>query len=219
MGERFGSDETAGDTTFTDGGDITDPAEERFGGEGDGGVQWSAETFFLNSLSDVEIPTPPTDGWVLTYDTLSGKWIASAPTGGGSDVAFEPETISIDIDFAGVASVDVQIPLTDEVRILLMGRLYIDADPGAAFNQWATYTFYDKSTKKGGDAYYRSVVKMAYTELEAGTTGINAEFTPDDHTVFGECNLVKFLDDGEYARVEVASVQTVSLKMDLILVK
>ena len=264
MGERFGSDDVGGDTHFTDGGDVGDAAEDRFGSEGDGGSQWSAEAFFLSSLVDVDIPTPPTDGYVLTYDAISEKWIASLPSG-GADVAFEPETISIDIDFSAVSSVDVQIPLSNEVRMLLIGRVYIDADPGAAFNQWATYTFYDKSTKKGADAYYRNVVKIAYTELEVGTTGIDNEITPDDHTVFGECNLARFLDNGEYARIETVadtliaedvvgvhgidtglsrvsefsgfnlfnnegattaylrvefgSVQTVSLKMDLVLVK
>jgi hypothetical protein len=264
LSDRFGGGQTGG-TSGVPAGNAGELSDERFGTEG-GGTPWSSEALFLASLVDVDIPTPPIDGYVLTYDAATSTWVASAPTGGtGSDVAFEPEIITVDIDFVAQDSKDVMIPLGSEVRLLLLGRLYIDSDPGGPFNQWTTYTFYNKGSKRGADAYYRNVVKIAYTELEIGTTGIDHEITPDDHTVFGEIDLVKFLDNNEYARIETVadtllaedvvgvhgintglvrvsefsglslfndeygtigylrvafgSVQTVSLRMDLILVK
>lgn len=263
MSDRFGSDAEGG-TAFGDGGRDDETEEGRFGTQGEGGTIWDADAIFLASLVDVNIPIPPTDGYVLVYDAVSGTWLAVAPTGIGG-VDWETETISVDIDFIAQTTKDITIPLGYKARILAMGRLYIDTDPGGAFNQWATYTFYSKSTQKGADAYSRHVVKLAYTELEVGTTGIDNEITPDDHTIFGENDLARFLDDDEmvridvvadtleaedivgvhgidtglarvsefsgvtlfnnegattgYFRVEFASVQTVSLKMDLVVVK
>ena len=68
--ERFGTGETP---------------EERLGGGGRlGGIGWGAGTIYLNSLADVDVPSP-TDGLVLAYDAASGKWIASV-AGAGTDV-------------------------------------------------------------------------------------------------------------------------------------
>ena len=55
-------------------------SEDRFGTGGKvGGVGWGAETIYLNSLADVNVPSP-TDGFFLSYDAVSGKWVARART-------------------------------------------------------------------------------------------------------------------------------------------
>jgi len=131
-----------------------------------------------------------------------GGIMPSLPSAGTDGLYMEPETITVDIDFVGSASEDVTIPIGSEVRFLIFGRVYIDEDPGAPFDHWAQYTFYNSSTMKGSEAYYRNVVKMAYTELEVATTGSDANITPDDHTVFAEQDIARFLDDGEMVRLE-----------------
>jgi hypothetical protein len=61
---------------------------ERFGTEGgDAGIDWSAQSIYLNSLVDVNIPEP-TDGLVLTYNGATGKWVAQV-AGAGSDTKTE----------------------------------------------------------------------------------------------------------------------------------
>jgi hypothetical protein len=60
-------------------------SDERFSTGGKvGGIGWTAETIYLNSLADVNVPSP-TDGLVLAYNAVAGKWIAAA-AGAGSDV-------------------------------------------------------------------------------------------------------------------------------------
>lgn len=53
-----------------------------------GTVSWTTDstmpaTQSLSGLSDVSIMPPVTDGYVLTYDSMMGKWQAEAPAGGG----------------------------------------------------------------------------------------------------------------------------------------
>ena len=43
---------------------------------GDGDPVFDFENIYLNSLADVNVPTP-TDGLVLTYDGATGKWVPS----------------------------------------------------------------------------------------------------------------------------------------------
>lgn len=111
------------------------------------------------------------------------------------------ETVNVDIDFSASASEDVTISLDKPIKDVIRGRLWIDADPGAGFEQWATVTFYNKAAKAGTDAFYRTRTKMLYTELEVATTGSDANFTPDDHTGFSPDDLVIFLDDDEKYRI------------------
>jgi hypothetical protein len=125
-------------------------------------------------------------------------------TGIGTGLDMEPETITIDIDFSSSLSEDVIIPLSSEVRFLILGRLYIDEDPAMAFDEWCWYTFYGAFARRGSDAYFRNVVKMAYTELKTATTGTDANIIPDDYTVFSEQNLVRFTD-GELARLQTVA--------------
>ncbi|RLC88895.1 MAG: hypothetical protein DRJ03_01250 [Chloroflexi bacterium] len=107
---------------------------------------------------------------------------------------FQLETQSIDIDFTASAEEDVTIPLTGDIRELVLGRLYIDEDPGAAFSAWATYTFYNKAAMHGRDAFFRTDAKLVYTELEAATTGSDANITPDDQTDFSPNDLAYIID-------------------------
>jgi len=106
-----------------------------------------------------------------------------------------------DIDFNNSAQEDIVIPL-DCVKEILRARLYIDEDPGAPFKAWATYTFYNKTAKKGQDAFYRTAAKLVYTELEAATTGADANITPDDHTDFSPNDLALILDGLEFIRLQ-----------------
>lgn len=104
------------------------------------------------------------------------------------------ETLVTDIDFTSQTSKDTTIDIGKPIRDVLRGRFYIDADPGAPFDQWATFTFYNKAAKKGEDAFYRTVGKIIYTELEVATTGSDADITPDDHNSFMPNDLVYILD-------------------------
>jgi len=111
------------------------------------------------------------------------------------------DVVSFDIDFNASTQEDIIIPL-DCVREVLIARLYIDQDPGVPFEAWATYTFYNKVTKKGEDAFYRTQAKLVYTELEVATTGSDANIIPDDHTDFNPNDLALILDGLEFIRLQ-----------------
>ena len=63
----------------------------------------------LNALSDTNVGSP-TDGYVLTWDTGTSKWIASAPSGGGSGSAHWHDpvecvtTANVDLAGGGIAN-------------------------------------------------------------------------------------------------------------------
>lgn len=122
-----------------------------------------------------------------------------------SNISFLPiwqyETIETDIDFVASSVEDVTISITKPIREILRGRLWIDTDPGAGFAQWCTLTFYNKAAMASEDAFYRTSAKLVYTELEAATTGSDANIQPDDHTDFTPNDLVLFQDDDEKARL------------------
>ena len=129
---------------------------------------------------------------------ITGKLdLVNAPTD------FAIETVTYDIDFAASAQEDITIPISRVCREVVRGRLYIDVDPGAAFSAWATYTFYSKAAKHGADAFWRTDAKLVYTELEAATTGSDANITPDDHTDFSPNDLFYIIDGGssEFGRL------------------
>lgn len=102
------------------------------------------------------------------------------------------------------AEKDVIIPIARPMRRVIRGRLYIDVDPGAAWDAWLDYTFYNRSRMKGEDAFYRTAAKLVYTELEVATTGLNANITPDDQTDFSPNDLALILDapDDEFVRLK-----------------
>lgn len=110
-------------------------------------------------------------------------------------------TVTKDIDFTASASEDVTIAIDENVREIIRGRLYIDTDPGAAFSAYATYTFYNKAAMHGEDAFWRTVAKLVYTELEVATTGADADITPDDHTDFSPSDLALILNGPEFVRL------------------
>lgn len=114
------------------------------------------------------------------------------------------ETKTVDIDFSAEATKDVTINLDEKtIKDVIRGRLYIDTDPGAAFSELATFTFYSKAAKKGEDAIFRATAKLVYTELEVATTGSDANITPDDETDFSPNDLSLILDTtDEYARLK-----------------
>lgn len=126
--------------------------------------------------------------------------VLSTPEG-GTGLYMIPEFIEVDIDFNSSDSEDVVISMGKGVRLVLIGKLYIDEDPGAEFNQWTSFTFYNKSVMRGEHAYYRNIATLAYTDLEVATTGSDANITPDDHTFFASQNVARFIDDGEIARI------------------
>lgn len=161
---------------------------DRFGGDQTGGTYYG-DSGDVGDLSDQRFGT---EGGAVGID-----WDAEAARFG-----IDTEIIIIDIDFSNSAQEDVIVPLGQEARIIALGRLYIDEDPGSAFNQWAQYTFHSNSAKTGADAFYRGVVSMAYSELEVATTGSDTNITPNDHTVFAEQDLVHFLGSSEFARIE-----------------
>jgi len=117
--------------------------------------------------------------------------------------SWKPKTlVSYDLDFTASVSEGVTISLDEEVQQLVLARLYVDADPGAGFAAWGTYSFFNKTAKTGEDVFYRSDTKLVYTELEVATTGSDANITPDDQTDFSPNDLIIFLDDDEMARLK-----------------
>lgn len=126
------------------------------------------------------------------------------------------DTINIDIDFVASASEDVVIPVSVDTREVIRGRLYIDADPGAAFAAWATYTFYNKVAKHGADAFYRTEAKLVYTELEVATTGLDANITPDDQTDFSPNDLALILDPGDDEFIRLKTIANTMVAEDVI---
>lgn len=122
---------------------------------------------------------------------------------------YDTETITTDIDFSASSSEDVTIDIGRGIRDVLRGRLYIDTDPGAGFAAWATFTFYNKSAKKGEDAFYRTAAKLVYTELEVATTGSDANITPDDHTDFSPNDLAIIFDTAD----EIVRLMTIANTM------
>jgi len=132
----------------------------------------------------------------------------------GSGVSIE--TIDVDIDFTASSSEDVTIPIDIGTREVIRGRLYIDADPGAAFSAWATYTFYNKAAMHGEDAFYRAEAKLVYTELEVATTGTDANITPDDHTDFNPHDLAYILDTGDEEFIRLATIADTMVAEDTI---
>jgi len=126
------------------------------------------------------------------------------------------ETITTDIDFSASSSEDVEIALGFSLREVIRGRLYIDADPGAAFSAWATYTFYNKAAMRGEDAFYRTEAKLVYTELEAATTGIDVNITPDDHTDFSPNDMALILDTGNDEFIRLKTIANTMIAEDII---
>jgi len=119
-------------------------------------------------------------------------------------------TITEDIDFIASAEESITIAITDNLVEVLSGRLYIDVDPGAAFSAWATYTFYNKAAMRGEDAFYRTVAKLVYTELNLATVIGSPNIKPDSYADFNPNDLVTILDTtNENARIKtVASTMT-----------
>ena len=124
------------------------------------------------------------------------------------------DTIEVDIDFVASASEDVVIPIDVDTREVIRGRLYIDEDPGAGFAAWAKYTFYNKAAMHGADAFYRTEAKLVYTEIEAATTGVDANIIPDDQTDFSPNDLALILDPGDDEFIRLATIANTMIAED-----
>lgn len=132
------------------------------------------------------------------YNPFTGTFDYYLP----ADTSPDDAATTAAIDFSGSSSETATISMGKEVKEVLRGRLYIDSDPGAAFSEWATCTFYNSVDKHGADAFYRTTGKLVYTELEAATTGSDANITPDDHTDFSPNDLALLLGNAnEFVRL------------------
>lgn len=127
------------------------------------------------------------------------------------------EAITVDIDFSASSEESETIDISVPVRYILRGRLYIDEDPGAGFAAWATYTFYNKAVMHGADAFWRTEAKLVYTELEAATTGLDANITPDDQTDFSPNDLAYIIDAGNEEFIRLATIANTMVAEDTIL--
>jgi len=150
---------------------------------------------------------------LLDQDYATKKYVDDEVS--GIFYTVDDSELNIDIDFSASASEDVTIDISNEIRRVLRGRLYIDADPGAGFVEWATVSFYAESAKHGENLIFRFRKKLVYTELDTATTGSDANIIPDDHTDFSIHELVMFLDDGELARLKtIASTMVAEDNVD-----
>lgn len=154
-----------------------------------------SESLAHGDLSDM----PDTGGTNSDHDA---RYYTETEVDSLLDDTYTPTTLTeVDIDFSSSSSEDVTINIGKEVREVLRGRIWMDTDPGADFDEWVTITFYNKSAKTGEDALYRTTAKVVYTELESATSGSDANITPDDHTLFSPHDLILFQDDDELARL------------------
>lgn len=102
------------------------------------------------------------------------------------------EEVTQDIDFAASASEDFTLTFSTALGLILRARVYIDADPGAAFSDVATISLYKKSTRLAEDLIARFNVLLVYTELSIATTGADADFTVDDNTDLNVDDIIAF---------------------------
>lgn len=129
------------------------------------------------------------------------------------DYGIDIDVINVDIDFVNESEKDITIPINKKIREILRGRLYIQEDQGA-FNQFATYTFYNKSAKTGKDAFWRTAAKLVYTELEVATTGGNKNVIPDDHVNFSPNDLIYFIDGVNSEFIRLATIANTMIAED-----
>lgn len=119
----------------------------------------------------------------------------------------DTEQVSLDLSFSASASEDAiiqfprrRVPRDLQIREVIQGRLRVLGDPGAAFEQYATYTFYNRSRMLGEDAFYRTQAKLVYDELNTATTGSDTTVDPDDRTAWSPNDLM-LIDETEYGRI------------------
>lgn len=124
------------------------------------------------------------------------------------------EIITETITFTASASESITIAADLHMREVVRGRLYINADPGAAFSAWATYSLYSKAAMHGADAFYRTATKLVYTELEVATTGTDANITPDDQTDFNPNDLALIIDAGNDEFIRLTTIANTMVAED-----
>ncbi len=116
----------------------------------------------------------------LLKPALAG--ILGAKLGGGGDGAGELSDLEVGISLTAEATKDFSLVMPAECGSVLRARLYIDADPGAAFAELATLSLYSESTRLAEDLILRVTDMLVYTELSIATTGSDADFTVDDNS-------------------------------------
>ena len=99
----------------------------------------------LNALTDVEVPSP-SNGQVLTYNTVNSQWEAQDASGGGGIERYEythsgaataagDDTTVPSMDFAGA------VPTTADTQVFLNGQLLTGGDTTDVSNGDADYAF------------------------------------------------------------------------------
>lgn len=138
------------------------------------------------------------------YSSVAQAWIEVAGSGGLNFGQIATLSV-IDIDFTASDEEDKTITIDTEMREVIRGRIWIDADPGADFSKLIDLTFYNKSQMRGEDAIFRVRGKLVYTELDTATSTSDANIIPDEHIEFSPWDLVRFLDDDECQRLETVA--------------
>ena len=147
----------------------------------------------LDDLTDVDAPTPA-DGDVLTWDSATGEWVATAPTGGGGGsggwtlVEEHIATASSELLFTDWYSSDY-----DEYQIRISNYLpgtnattfamTFSTNGGASYDtaanySWASFAYVSFATGLGGANGTTSITIFPSVEIDAGWIGAaQLEFT------------------------------------------
>jgi len=209
------SDESVGAIYFVADGGVGDsdvPVEIQFWVAPDGSSTWAQQMGIKN------------DGVIQAHaydDASTGKYRMALFDEDGNFVASDADVddagypdgyteVEVDIDFSASAEEDVTIALGKTIKEVIRGRVYIDVDPGAALDAYATYTFYSDSDYHGENAFYRTQAKLVYTEIDTAPTGGSPNLIPDDHEDFSPNDLIYIIDGGSS---EFARLQTVAATM------
>lgn len=133
-------------------------------------------------------------GLALGTTGLMGPTGLTGSTGVGSGGPSIVSTTSDTLIFTNNTQIDKTLVTGKAITEILRGRLYISADPGSAFNETLTLSFYSNSARKGSELIYRADVTLIYTELAVATSTGSPNVQVDNATNFIENDLATILD-------------------------
>jgi len=119
---------------------------------------------------------------------------------------------SDDIDFAASASEDIEVDVNSVVQTIVKGRIYVDEDPGAAFDESTVISIHNHSDRADNQLLQSFTHDLAYDELSAAPSATDTTVDVDDGSVFtaGELILIGGTNP-EYRRI--ASISTNELTL------
>lgn len=161
---------------------------------------------------DLDVVNDATIGGNLQVANIMTSWVSRTYRW---KLLGQPVESSTDIDFAASASEDADVDFGSNVAHVIQARLYIDVDPGGAFSQTATLSFYSHSDRKDDELIWRADVDLVLTNLDGAASAGDPDVDLDDASDLAEGDLVAFLDDLEFRRCETIAANNVTLEDSL----